>query len=197
MRMTTRRAKVIPAPRAKRRHEPGRRERLVAVALEVIRDQGLAGTTHRGVAARADVPLGSLTYHFASLDELVTAALSRYVEDQATGFDARLARVSDRDELAGSLADVVFEQFLADRDKLVIAYELYLGAARNAALRELTNRWMRRSRRALEKFVEPGQARVVDALLEGLVLHTMLEREPMRRGEIRKAFRRLLNSPSP
>ncbi len=41
----------------------------------MIGRDGIAGLSHRGVAAEADVPLGSLTYHFATLEELLVAAL--------------------------------------------------------------------------------------------------------------------------
>jgi hypothetical protein len=37
--------------------------------------KGLAGLNHRSVAAEADVPLGPTTYHLATLDELMVAAL--------------------------------------------------------------------------------------------------------------------------
>jgi TetR/AcrR family transcriptional regulator, regulator of biofilm formation and stress response len=53
-----------------RRHDPDRKNRIVDAAIEVIAGQGVAGTTHRLIAAAADVPLGSLTYHFSSLEEL-------------------------------------------------------------------------------------------------------------------------------
>lgn len=160
--------------------------------MRVIEKRGLAGTTYRSVAEAADVPLGSITYHFASLDELIAAAFMLYVEEQAALFDARLAGVSGKQELAEALTDIVFGQFLAEAEKLVIAYELYLGASQRAALREVTHFWMRRSRGALEKIIDPALARVADALLEGLVLHTVLEKEPMNRREIRGAFLRVL-----
>lgn len=176
----------------RRRHEPGRRDRLVETTLRVIEKRGLAGVTYRSVAEAADVPLGSVTYHFASLDELIAAAFMIYVEEQAALFDARLADIPSRQALAGALTDIVLEQFLAHAGKVVTAYELYLGASQRPALREVTNFWMRRSRRALEKIIDPALARVADALLEGLVLHTILEREPMNRREIRNAFLRVL-----
>lgn len=178
--------------KAPRRHEPRRGDRLVETTLKVIEERGLAGTTYRSVAAAAAVPLGSITYRYASLDELIAAAFMLYVEEQAALFDARLAKVDGKKKLAEALTDIVFEQFLAHGDKVVIAYELYLGASQRPALRKVTNLWMRRSRRALEKFIDPALARVADALLEGLVLHTILEREPMNREEVCRAFQRVL-----
>ena len=54
-----------------RRYDPDRKDRILEAALEVIADHGVAGTTHRSIAARADVPLGSTTYHFETLDDRI------------------------------------------------------------------------------------------------------------------------------
>jgi len=45
----------------RRRKDPGRRDRIIDACLEVIAEHGVAGTSHRRVAAAAGVPLGSMT----------------------------------------------------------------------------------------------------------------------------------------
>src|SRR3954454_22150107 len=62
-------------PTAKRRFDPHRRDRIARAAITVVAERGIAGLGHRAVAAEADVPLGSTTYHFATLDDLLVAAL--------------------------------------------------------------------------------------------------------------------------
>jgi DNA-binding transcriptional regulator YbjK len=124
-----------PSDRPRRRYDPGRRERLIEAALDVIAESGVAGTTHRRIAAAADV-LGS------------------------------------------------------GRD-LVLSYELYAAAVRNPALRHVTQGWMERSRRALERHFDPATARALDALIEGLVLHSALSTAPMTTEEIRAAVHRM------
>ncbi|MGW1284542.1 TetR/AcrR family transcriptional regulator, partial [Streptomyces sp. NPDC002586] len=52
-----------------RRHDPERRQRIIDAAIRVVGRDGIAGLSHRSVAAEADVPLGSTTYHFATLEE--------------------------------------------------------------------------------------------------------------------------------
>jgi TetR/AcrR family transcriptional regulator, regulator of biofilm formation and stress response len=52
-------------------------------------------------------------------------------------------------------------------------------------LRAVTETWMRTSRAVLERFVDPTTARGVDALVEGLVMHTTLSTAPLPRDEIR------------
>ena len=57
--------------------------------------KGIAGLSHRSVAAEADVPLGSTTYHFKTLDELMVAALRQANEGFAKARAPRAARCED------------------------------------------------------------------------------------------------------
>ena len=74
------------APRSSRRPsgtlvrvatEKGERRRaaLVAAAAELLRTGGFEAVRHRAVAEKAGLPLASTTYYFASLDDLVVAAV--------------------------------------------------------------------------------------------------------------------------
>ena len=64
------------APRAAKRHAPEvRRALIVAAAQEVIVEIGFPGTSARLIAARCGISLGTLTYHFASVDALLIEAL--------------------------------------------------------------------------------------------------------------------------
>ena len=72
----------------------GRRERgeasrlrILAAASEVIVDSGVASLTHRSIAERAGVSLARVSYHFATIDNLLAAATEHYLDD----FDRRLA----------------------------------------------------------------------------------------------------------
>ncbi|MFD6726091.1 TetR family transcriptional regulator, partial [Streptomyces sp. NPDC060131] len=43
--------------------DPQRRERILAATLDLIAEEGIARVSHRRIAQRAGVPLGSMTYH--------------------------------------------------------------------------------------------------------------------------------------
>ena len=183
-------ASSAPARRA-RRHDPGRRDRLLDTALDVIAEQGVTGTTHRAIARAADVPLGSLTYHFASLTELLAAAFTRHVDTVAERFDERMRAAPDRAAALEALVEHLTGDLLGSNRDLVLAVELYVAAARNPVLRKVTQDWMSRSRRSLERHLDAVTAREVDALVEGLVLHSALSTDPMDAGQIRSALHRL------
>jgi DNA-binding transcriptional regulator YbjK len=178
------------APRRVRRHDPGRRDRLIEAALTVLAEKGVAATTHREIARAADVPLGSMTYHFASLDEVLSEAFTRHAEAAAAVFDARLSAATDRAGAVEAVIALVSEDLLGSPQDLVLSVELYVAAARNPALRAVTQAWMQRSRDALELHFDPTTARELDALIEGLVLHSALSTDPMTPAQIRHAIER-------
>lgn len=186
---------TAPAIRPGRRYDPGRRDRLIEVTLDVIAEHGVAGTTHRRIAAAADVPLGSLTYHFASLDQIVFLALGRHASRMSDLFAERLRGTRTAAELVDAVADVISTDLTGTRD-LVLAYELYLAAARDPALRKITQTWMNASRELLEQHLDPMTARGLDALIEGMVLHNALDAWPMDEQQVRTVLARVVAAPA-
>ncbi len=81
--------------------DPGRRDRIAAAALEVALAQGVHAVSHRAVAAAAGVPLGSTTYHFRTLDDLLAAAMGRAAAAFAAELDAWDAALGDDAIMAG------------------------------------------------------------------------------------------------
>ncbi|MCC2307957.1 TetR/AcrR family transcriptional regulator [Cellulomonas chengniuliangii] len=183
-----------PSPAARpRRNDPGRRDRIIGACLDVIAEDGVDGTSHRRVAAHADVPLGSMTYHFSGRDELLREAFTRFTTSTSERFAARLDQVvpGDREGVVQAVVDIIRRDVFPDRRELVLTHELYTLAARDPAYRDLTNAWMRRSRAALERCFDPATARVVDALIEGLTIHRALDTQPCDEADVELAVRRL------
>ncbi|MBV1939459.1 TetR family transcriptional regulator [Streptomyces sp. BV286] len=171
--------------------DPQRRERIIAATLDLIADEGVAGVSHRKIAARAGVPLGSMTYHFTGIDQLFREAFTRFADHIVAVFDAHLATPTDRDQAREAVADLVHVLSEGSQRDLVLTQELYILAARQPAYRELTHAWMGRSRTHLEKHFDPDTARQLDALIEGLTLHRALESEPHDRALTLEAVTRI------
>ncbi|MEI4270799.1 TetR family transcriptional regulator C-terminal domain-containing protein [Klenkia sp. LSe6-5] len=183
-----------PTPAA-RRHDPDRRDRLVDVTIDVIAEHGLAGLTARRIAAAADVPLGSVTYHFDGLDDLVRAAFTRHAGRMAEVFRAHFAGVTDRTSMLDAATDFVLQGHGASHREWAVAYELYLAAMRDPALREVTEAWMGSSRDTLQRVLEPELARALDGVMEGLTMHATLTTAPPTREETRAVLARVLDVP--
>lgn len=175
-----------------RRHDPGRQERIVEAALRVLARDGVVAITHRSVAREADVPLGSTTYHFASLDDLVLQAFEVHVDKLATRFERRLSAVDSIDGLVDALADAVEVDLGADAGDLALTYELYGAAVRSAGVRRLTERWMSRAEAALQRHVDLDTARLIDTVVEGLMVHRSIAGRPLRRDAVVSMLRRAI-----
>ncbi|WP_258066811.1 TetR/AcrR family transcriptional regulator [Arthrobacter sp. GMC3] len=177
-----------------RRHEPDRRERLIDVTLDVIAEHGVAGTTHRKVAQAAGVPLGSMTYHFNGLDDLLGAAFTKLANTTADGFEVALAGASDKQQACDAVVGLITGDLLGARRNSLLTYELYALAARRPELREVTDAWMARSRVALGRHFDERTTIMLDALIEGLSLHRVLAISPLSYETVREAVNRMVGT---
>jgi len=186
-----------PAERAPRRTDPHRRERIVEACLDVVAEVGVAGTTHRRVAAAADVPLGSMTYHFDGIDELLREAFTLFADRIAAQMEHRLRSASTGEEVQAAVVAVILHDVVGTHSDLVLTHELYTLAARRPEYRTITQAWMARSRAALELHLDPSTARMLDALIEGLTIHRALDPEPPDEAFVTEAVRRVCEHSTP
>lgn len=161
-----------------RRFDPERRDRIIDAAIDCIAELGVAGTSHRKVAERADVPLGSMTYHFANMDELLVEAFARFARSIADAFTAKMIAARTADEALAGIVKLIHEDLQRSSREHVLTYELYTLAARRSEFRPITEEWMQASRAALEQHFPPDVARMLDAYIEGAALHIALDRTP-------------------
>jgi AcrR family transcriptional regulator len=61
--------------------KPGKRDRLVTSAAELIHHLGVQGMTLARVAEAADVPLGNVYYYFKTRDDLIRAVVDAHRRD--------------------------------------------------------------------------------------------------------------------
>ncbi|MEU5658253.1 TetR family transcriptional regulator [Streptomyces sp. NPDC047737] len=157
-----------------RRYDPERRERIIEAAIRVVGAKGIAGLSHRSVAAEADVPLGSTTYHFASLDELLVAALRRCNENFAATVRESAYLSDPAVPLADELARLLGEWFAGGRGPMELEYELYLAALRRPALRPVAAEWADGLAALIVPRSDPATARALVALMDGISLQALL-----------------------
>ena len=176
------------------RYDPGRRERIIDACLDVIAEHGVAGTSHRRVAAAARVPLGSMTYHFDGMDDLLRAAFARFSEGCAQQIERRMNGANTADEARAAVLALITDDVFSNQRDLVLTHELYTLAARRPEFRTLTSAWMRRSRTALERHLDPETAGLMDAIIEGVTIHRALEDQEKGRLDPEMAVRRVLGN---
>ena len=59
---------------------PGKRERLVAAATQLLHQQGIERTTLADIAQAADVPAGNVYYYFKTKDEVIAAVIEAHAQ---------------------------------------------------------------------------------------------------------------------
>lgn len=185
-------AELSPGTRRGRRNDPDRRDRIIDACLDVIAESGVAGASHRRIADAAGVPLGSMTYHFAGIDELLHAAFTRFSTFISERFEQRMEAADDADSACAAVTAIILDDVFGSTRDLVLTHELYTLAARDPAYRDLTTQWMTRSRSALERHFDPLTARLLDALIEGLSIHYTLDAGPRDRADVAVAVARII-----
>ena len=122
------------------RRARGRRRRaaIIEAALAVVMRDGTAGLTHRAVAEQAGITTSLTTYYFATLDDLLVAALTSVADT----YTARVRQIIDGpgDKLRG-LAELLVESAGPGRERALAERELCTLAARRPALAPVARRW--------------------------------------------------------
>lgn len=154
-----------------------RREALREAAADVLLEDGFDAVTHRAVAARSGVPLGSTTYYFSDRQDLLAQALqraaSRWVEASQAAVTALPRRLVSRPAVARAVLSVVVAG--SGGADLRSLYERYLEAGRAEPLRALVLAYDDELVSLLAQVLgragrDPRAARLVLAAADGLLL---------------------------
>ncbi|KIH98898.1 TetR family transcriptional regulator [Streptomonospora alba] len=89
-----------------RRSSEETRERLVAAAGRVLRDEGYAGASARTIAGAAGVNSALVFYHFGGVDQLLFAALDRSSADRMAMYRPLAARATTLEELVEAAIEI-------------------------------------------------------------------------------------------
>ena len=177
--------------RARGPGDPDRRERIARAAIAVVAERGVEGLTHRAVAAFAGVPLGSTTYHFTSLDDLLGVALATAAHDNIRRLREWEAELPADADLAVALADLVMSSLSGEeRSRSVVEYELYVAALHRARLRAASAAWDAALTELFACRTDPVTGRLLAAAFCGLVMQALLADPPPDRAEVETLFRR-------
>jgi len=91
---------------------PGKRERLVSAASDLLYRQGVENTTLADIAHAAEVPLGNVYYYFKTKDEIVTAVIEAHVHD----IEETMASLDRRHRTPKGRLKALIRQLAAQRD---------------------------------------------------------------------------------
>nr|WP_218681412.1 TetR family transcriptional regulator [Rhodococcus qingshengii] len=155
-------------------NDPGRKERILDATVAVIAELGTDGTTHRRIAERASVPMGSLTYYFSGLDDILEQAFLRFAEQASKQFQELMNAAADRDQAVEAIADLICGAEGVQHN-LPVVWSMYLFADRSEATALVARNWLRQSRAGLRLHFAESRCLVIDALIEGWLIHARFE----------------------
>lgn len=180
-----------PASRV-RRSDPNRRGRILEAAQTVIAEKGVSYATMRTIALEADVPLGSMTYHFTDREALIAEAFGTFVEGIRRTFIAPLQDAPTREAQFELIVELMCGSAWNNRRNLLLTYELYAWASRCSELAGGVHALMTDFRAALARFFTETEADAVNAFMDGAVIHRAYDEKQLTESETRLILSRML-----
>jgi DNA-binding transcriptional regulator YbjK len=169
-----------------------RRDAIARAVIDVVARHGLRGLTHRRVAEAAEVPLGSTTYHFATLDDLMLAGLELAAARNLAQMRRAAERLRPGGDVAAWLTDLTIEMVTTWRESNIAERELYLEAIRAPALRPIATRWDDAFVDILEPHLGDREAaRLACWALDGLAVTLLITGDAPDRKRIHRQMTRL------
>jgi len=172
--------------------DPDRPLRIALAALEVVADRGVEGLTHRAVASVAGIPLGSTTYHFKTLDDLLTAAMVEAKKATDSDLAVWADGLGPDTDLVAAVADYVMNTLTHHWGRTVVEHELYMAALRRPPLRPLSREWDEAFPAALSKHTDAVTAQAVALVVDGMFVRAYIHGMPTR-DEVEDVLRRILS----
>lgn len=112
-----------------------RREQIIAAALKVIREHGLAQATTRRIAEAANAPLGSIHYTFRSKEELLVAVLESLRASAKETASERVSPQMGTLPAAVAILEAWADWLTATSADQLVEYEFYMWAAHQERLK--------------------------------------------------------------
>lgn len=145
--------------------------------MALLKEGGVNAVSARSVAAHAQVPVGSVSYHFESVRALLLEAAHRIIELRAHSLHQWGATVTG-DTIRPRLGELIHEQITTGREVTVVAYELYLLGLRDEAFRALSVENTEVLHGQLARHVSATEARRLATIADGLQMHSLFLSPP-------------------
>lgn len=167
-----------------------RRAQIIEATLEIVRRDGATGVTHRAVAKEAGITTSLILHYFATLDELLIAALTSVTD----AYTRRIRQLIDsEDDPLGGLAELIAESAGPGRERALAERELSTLAARRPALRPVARRWRDNVAELARTQTDDSEAiEAFVALSDGLCTAILLNDRPADPDHIRSVLRKAL-----
>lgn len=155
-------------------NDPGRRSRILQATLEVITADGVQAATYRRVASHARVPLGSMTYYFRSLEDLIVSA----IDSTRSELEPRYAAPLRAARTSADVVDALVEATIGATSPSLVDIRLYEEirhyGARNPKVDDFLRALEAEALAMLHRTLPDRTALAVNALLWGWWSHRVI-----------------------
>lgn len=150
-----------------------RSAQIVVAASQVIAREGIHGLTHRAVAREANVPLGSTTYYFRDLDDLLNAvvikAIGLFREEMQ-----RWLILHHEDPVPDMLTAFIMSK-INNINELTREYEIFTAAISRPSMRPYALEWSDTVIELLKTVVPANAALPLGTVMNGFLVRGLLE----------------------
>ncbi|MFE3059543.1 TetR/AcrR family transcriptional regulator [Nocardia sp. NPDC059239] len=175
------------------RDPKARRALIIATARDLIIEVGVRQLTHRLVAERANIPLGSTTYYFASLEDLLAEAMEYQMQQQDATMQYWDDRLMSSTDLAAEMADLV-ATYLEDGGMPTAEFELFVAAFRSERIRGIAKESLGRIVGVLTPLIGAESATELASFSEGIILRSLITDVIPSRHDLRRSFAKILRT---
>lgn len=153
-------------------NDPERRQRILEATIALLEEGGAAAISARAVATAADVPVGSVSYHFDSVRSLLLEAAHQVValRDQSL---REWSQTVTAETVTTRLAELIHAQITSGRALTIVSYELYLLGLRDPDFRTLSLEATSVLFRHLTAHVSQDEATRLAAVADGVQMHSL------------------------
>ncbi len=182
---------------AGRTRDPEQRIREIGrAAAELIAENGPAALTHRAVAARAGVAVGTTTRYFATIDDLRRHALeylAAEIEEDLAEIERGLAEAPEPVAFMAAATAAA----MADLRTVLAECSLVFAGLFEEDLRELSLQWFTGLTEVLTPHFGRGRSEVLAMFLDGAGINTALTGTPPTVDRIESVIRAISTMPEP
>lgn len=178
-------------------NDPGRKSRILQATLEVIRDEGVRATSYRRIAAQAEVPLGSVTYYFPTLEGLIVSAIDSTRDHLEPRYAAPLRAAHTNADVVDVLVDATIGATSPSLVDIRLYEEIRHYGSRNPKVDDFLRTLEAEALVMLQRVVPESTALAVNALLWGWWSHRVIHPEgQLDEQTVRQAYEALVALPS-
>lgn len=168
------------------------KEKVIQSTLQIIIEDGYKSITWRKISQKSNLSPGTLTYYFKDIDDIVILAFNTLIEKEIINLINIVNKSNNITDFCNNITELISSEY-SKKNYLLLNVELSCLALRNESYKKLYQIWMKKTQMAYSVFLTENKSKQLDALIEGLTLHSTMSEVPYSKSEIFAAIQLIIN----